>query len=153
LGVAAVGLLGATSVGCLDRPVSAPETRLQSGVQLPVVNNAVDSVDILFEIDNSNSMRDNQAQLARQFEVLISQLVSPPDRNMDGLPDYPPVRSLHVGVISSDLGTPGSVVPSCANSDAGDDGLLNPIRNGQAIRTHQPWTTAPPGIRPMRVHP
>jgi hypothetical protein len=107
LGVAAVGLLGATSVGCLDRPVSAPETRLQSGVQLPVVNNAVDSVDILFEIDNSNSMRDNQAQLARQFEVLISQLVSPPDRNMDGLPDYPPVRSLHVGVISSDLGTPG----------------------------------------------
>jgi hypothetical protein len=150
LGVAAVGLLGATSVGCLDRPVSAPETRLQSGVQLPVVNNAVDSVDILFEIDNSNSMRDNQAQLARQFEVLISQLVSPPDRNMDGLPDYPPVRSLHVGVISSDLGTPGSVVPSCANSDSGDDGLLNPIRNGQAIRTHQPWTTAPPGIRPMR---
>jgi len=150
LGVVAVGLLGATGAGCLDRPVSAPETRLQSGVQLPVVNNAVDSVDILFEIDNSNSMRDNQAQLARQFDVLISQLVSPPVDPATMLPRYPPVRSLHVGVISSDLGTPGSVVPSCANSDSGDDGLLNPVRNGQAIRTHQPWTTAAPGVRPMR---
>ena len=57
---------------------------------------------------------------------------------------------MHVGVVSSDLGTPGSVVPSCANSDVGDDGLLNPIRNGPAIRMHQPWTTAAPGIRPPR---
>jgi hypothetical protein len=72
---------------------------------------AGEGVDLLFVVDNSNSMRDNQAQLARQFEVLISQLVSPPDRNMDGLPDWPPVRSLHVGVISSDLGTPGRWCP------------------------------------------
>jgi hypothetical protein len=150
LGVAAVGLLGATSVGCLDRPVSAPETRLQSGVQLPVVNNAVDSVDILFEIDNSNSMRDNQAaaRAAGGGAHLAARVAARPNPRRP--PVAPPVRSLHVGVVSSDLGTPGVVVPSCANSDSGDDGLLNPIRNGQAIRTHQPWTTAPPGIRPMR---
>lgn len=148
--VVAVGVLGALSAGCLDRPVANPTPKLQSGVRLPVVNNSVDSVDILFEIDNSNSMRDNQAQLAMQFDVLISQLVSPPVDPMTMQPRYTPVRSLHVGVISSDLGTPGSVVPSCANSDSGDDGLLNPIRNGLAIRTHQPWTTAPTGIRPAR---
>jgi hypothetical protein len=53
-------------------------------------------------------------------------------------------------VVSSDLGTPGSTVPSCANSDVGDDGLLNPIRNGQALRTHEPWTTLAPGERPAR---
>ncbi len=148
--LAALGALGAVGYGCLDRPVAAPDTKLQSGVRLNVVNNAVDSVDILFEIDNSNSMRDNQTTLARQFDVLISQLVSPPDANMDGTPDYPPVKSLHVGVVSSDLGTPGSVVPSCVNSDVGDDGLLNPIRNGQSMRGHQPWTTAQPGARPAR---
>ncbi|TAK33412.1 MAG: hypothetical protein EPO40_00345 [Myxococcaceae bacterium] len=146
----AVAMLGVLGQGCLDRPVAAPDTRLQSGVSLAIQNNAVDSVDILFEVDNSNSMAANQANLARNFTVLINQLVSPPDRNMDGTADYPPVKSLHVGVISSDLGTPGSTVPSCANSDIGDDGLLNPIRNGQAIRSHQPWTTAPAGTRPAR---
>ncbi|MBK6533850.1 MAG: hypothetical protein IPF99_30965 [Deltaproteobacteria bacterium] len=117
---------------------------------LSIQSSPADSVDILFEIDNSNSMAGNQANLSRNFATLINQLVSPPDRNMDGTADYPPVKSLHVGVISSDLGTPGSTVPSCANSDIGDDGLLNPIRNGQAIRSHQPWTTAPAGARPAR---
>jgi hypothetical protein len=147
----AVAMLGVLGQGCLDRPVAAPDTRLQSGVSLAIQNNAVDSVDILFEVDNSNSMAANQANLARNFAtVLINQLVSPPDRNMDGTAGLPPGEELHVGVISSDLGTPGSTVPSCANSDIGDDGLLNPIRNGQAIRSHQPWTTAPAGTRPAR---
>src|SRR5262245_5448138 len=117
---------------CLDRPVAAPEPKLQSGVSLPVRNDAIDSVDILFELDNSNSTRDNQAQLAAQFRVLIDQRVNPPRDMATGRPLSPPVKSMHVGVVSSDLGTPGSTVPSCVNSDQGDDGLLNPIRNGQA---------------------
>ena len=79
----AVAMLGVLGQGCLDRPVAAPDTRLQSGVNLAIQNNAVDSVDILFEVDNSNSMAANQANLARNFTVLINQLVSPPDRNMD----------------------------------------------------------------------
>lgn len=145
-----MALLALTGVGCLDRPVAAPETKLQSGVRLPVANNAIDSVDILFAIDNSNSMRDNQTQLAAQFSVLISQLVNPPNDPATMRPRYPPVKSMHVGVVSSDLGTPGSTVPSCFNSDLGDDGLLNPVRQGQAIRGHQPWTTAQPGNRPAR---
>ena len=148
--VSALTALGGVAAGCLDRPVSAPETKLTSAVQLPVTNNTVDQVDILFEIDNSNSMRDNQVNLARNFGVLIDQLVNPPVDPMTMRRRYPPVKSMHVGVISSDLGTPGSMVPSCANSDVGDDGILNPIRNGAAIRSHQPWTTAPPNVRPMR---
>lgn len=150
VGVAAVVGLGAGMFGCLDRPVAKPNTNLQSGVRIPVVNNAIENVDVLFEIDNSNSMSENQANLARNFQTLIDQLVNPPTNPMTGRPDHPPVKSLHVGVISSDLGTPGSVVPSCANSDTGDDGLLNPIKNGLAIRTHQPWTSAPAGRRPAR---
>ncbi len=147
---AAVVGLGSGMFGCLDRPVAKPNTNLQSGVRIPVVNNAIENVDVLFEIDNSNSMAENQANLSRNFQLLINQLVNPPNNPSTGRPDHPPVKSLHVGVISSDLGTPGSVVPSCANSDTGDDGLLNPIKNGLAIRTHQPWTTAPPGRRPTR---
>ncbi|MDB4928877.1 MAG: hypothetical protein JWM10_1361, partial [Myxococcaceae bacterium] len=117
---------------------------------LPLETRAVDSVDILFEVDDSGSMAANQANLARSFRTLVDRLVSPPDANMDMVPDFPPVRSLHVGVITSDLGTPGSTVPSCANRDIGDDGLLNPIRNGQAMRSHQPWTTDRDRVRPAR---
>ena len=150
VGMAAVLGLGAGMFGCLDRPVAKTTPNLQSGVRIPVVNDAIENVDVLFEVDNSNSMAENQANLARNFNTLIDQLVNPPINPMTGRPNNPPVKSLHVGIISSDLGTPGSVVPSCANSDTGDDGLLNPIKSGLAIRTHQPWTTAPPGRRPMR---
>jgi len=108
------------------------------------------SADLLFVVDNSNSMASNQANLARSFSVLIEQLASPPVDPATGRPMYPPVRSLQIGVISTDLGTPGSTVPSCANSDIGDDGRLNPIRNGEALRRHQPWTSAPAGVRPAR---
>jgi hypothetical protein len=137
-------------VGCLERCVAVPQPRLQSGVSVRFINDAIESVDVLFEVDNSGSMAENQANLARNFNTLIDQLVAPPINPLTMRPDHQPVKSLHVGVISSDLGTPGSVVPSCANSDVGDDGLLNPIKNGLAMRTHQPWTSAPPGRRPAR---
>ena len=151
--VSAVGVLCVVALldaGCLERCVAVPQSRLQSGVVIRYVNDAIENVDVLFEVDNSGSMAENQANLARNFNTLIDQLVNPPVNPTTMRPEHPPVKSLHVGIISSDLGTPGSVVPSCANSDTGDDGLLNPIKNGLAIRTHQPWTTAPPGRRPMR---
>jgi hypothetical protein len=108
------------------------------------------NVDLLFVIDNSNSMRDNQATLARNVGSLLGSLTNPPTNPQTGAPRYPVARSIQIGVVSTDLGTPGAVVPSCANTDSGDDGLLNPIRNGPAMRSHQPWTTALPGDRPAR---
>ena len=107
-------------------------------------------VDLLFVVDNSNSMAENQANLANNFTRLLDPLLNPPTDPATMRPAWQSARSLHVGVVSVDLGTPGSVVPSCANSDVGDDGLLNPVRNGLAIRSHQPWTTAPAGRRPAR---
>ncbi len=146
---AALSLLGASAAGCLDRTF-APDDGPAPPVELQLFTESVNAVDLLFAIDNSGSMRENQAQLARRLDVLLSQLVDAAVDPRGGRIGRPPARSLHVGVISVDLGTPGSVLGGCAHSDAGDDGLLNPIRNGQAMRTHQPWTTAPPGIRPAR---
>ncbi len=114
----------------------------------PVVVAPVTSLDLLVVVDNSGSMRENQSNLLAQLRPLIESLTSPPDLDMDGRPDYPPIRDLHVGVVSTDLGTPGATVPGCANSDLGDDGLLNPIRYGQALARHQPWTGSPVGFRP-----
>ena len=115
-----------------------------------VARPSIASVDLLVAIDNSNSMAANQATLGTQFGALIDQLVNPPVDPATGLPRYAAARSVHVGVVSSDLGTPGTLVPSCASSDTGDDGLLNPIRYGLAMREHEPWTSAPAGQRPAR---
>ncbi|MBI5515637.1 MAG: hypothetical protein HY909_17785 [Deltaproteobacteria bacterium] len=138
-GVLCVGLaLGA--LGCLRRPLAEPEPNLQSGVRIPIARPSV-NVDVLFEIDNSNSMRENQSELARQFRVLIDELVNPP--RVDGLPIHPAVTSLHVAVLSSDLGTPGreDPLPSCSNPDLGDNGLFNPIARGAALASHLPWVS------------
>ncbi len=102
-----------------------------AGVSIQLAYNDIDRVDLLLVVDNSNSMGPWQTSLlTSQF---IDALTRPPDNNMDGHPDYPAVRDLHVGVVSTDLGTPGATVPGCASSDIGDDGLLNPIRNGARL--------------------
>ena len=122
-------------------------------------------------VDNSGSMGDNQANMMAQLGPLVSQLTDPPcisrtmpgggtphrcdPMNMDDVLQYPAVRDLHVGVVSTDLGTGGFLVPGCDDSERGDDGRLNPIRNGPALQAHLPWAprrpnapTAPAGFRP-----
>ncbi|MDP3274003.1 MAG: hypothetical protein Q8Q09_02330 [Deltaproteobacteria bacterium] len=169
--ISVVGAMGAAALGCLDRPVAAVVPVIQSGISEVVVNESVEKVDLLLMVDNSGSMRDNQTNIMAQFGPLISRLTNPPcisrtmpgggaphacnPANMDDTPQYPAVKDLHVGVVSSDLGTPGSTVPGCDDSDRGDHGLLNPIRNGPALQIHLPWAprrtnaeTAPAGFRP-----
>ena len=145
--------IGLTAIlaGCLERPSAQPSERLNASFTTEIFNNGVDSVDLLFVVDNSNSMLAYQQRLGAQFRVLIDQLVAPPVNPATGRPAHPPVKSLHVAVVSSDLGTPGSNVGSCnVSADVGDDGLLNPIRAGRAMAAHRPWTTLPPGSRPAR---
>jgi hypothetical protein len=73
------------------------------------------AVDILFVVDDSPGMRDEQEGLATSFGRLVDGL-----RDADGqLPD------LHIGVVSSDVGggpDPDGLLPSCAG--LGDDGQL-----------------------------
>jgi len=162
----ALGLLAVGSTGCIYREVAAIKPRTQSGVSEVIVNEGIDKVDLLLEVDNSNSMRENQEHIMQQFGALIDQLTNPPcvDRNNtsgpthtcdpnnpDDVPKYPAVSDLHVGVISSDLGTPGATVPGCQpNGGSGDDGVLNPIKNGLAVQRHEPWVSAPMTFpRPM----
>ena len=44
-----------------------------SGVSQTIQNNGVDKVDLLLAVDNSNSMRENQENIGRQFGLLIKQ--------------------------------------------------------------------------------
>ena len=88
--------------------------------QIAVAN--TDKVDVLFMVDNSNSMREEQTALRTQFAHLIQVLTSG-DRDGDGSNDFPPAKDLHLGVVTSDMGLLGiDGVDNC--SGFGDDGLL-----------------------------
>ncbi len=87
------------------------------------VRPSVSSVDLLLMIDNSNSMSEEQLSLVTEIPRVIHILTSG-DRDADGVRDFAPVTSLHVGIIDSDMGT-GSVtgIESCSGG-FGDDGIM-----------------------------
>jgi hypothetical protein len=82
----------------------------------------VDKIDLLFVVDNSASMGDKQAYLAEAVPVLITRLVRPncldASGNVVGQSDaqgngtcavgtveFPPVHDMHIGVLTSSLGS------------------------------------------------
>ncbi|HEU5073228.1 MAG TPA: hypothetical protein VFU02_03630, partial [Polyangiaceae bacterium] len=118
-----------------------------------LVFGAVDKVDLLFVIDNSISMADKQELLKEAVPTLLERLINPPcisaaDRNdavhVDGpsavcpsgyQKEFEPLIDLHVGVITSSLGSHGGDIcsedfPSFnpTNNDRGH--LLASVRAG-----------------------
>ena len=125
----AVALFG---YGCFERqlrPVN-PCTTSEASRRISIEN--VDTVDLLFMVDNSNSMAQEQALLRAEIPRMIT-VLSSGDRDGDSMPDFTAVRSMHVGVITSDLGAgnvpAGEVVPSC-DPGLGDDGIMRNVSRG-----------------------
>ena len=86
-------------------------------------------VDVLFVIDDSNSMAEEQASLRREIPLLIEGLTNPPlDEN--GQPRWAAVESLRVGIVTTNMGSVGYPetrrLPSVCqqNSYFGDNGEL-----------------------------
>jgi hypothetical protein len=121
------GLLAiALSSGCLDRELKALNPCLVSGVARKVDVSRVDKVDLLFVVDNSGSMRQEQSALRDQFPKLIDTLTL--GRKSDGSM-FRPVTDMHLGVVSTDMGLAGipNNFPSCSTQrhvHGGDDGVL-----------------------------
>ncbi len=91
-------------------------------LRVPVAGETSDRVDLLFVIDNSRSMLEEQESLARELPELVRVLATG-DVDADGTNDFRPVESLHLGVVSTDMGvTGGSIGGSC--SGIGGDGQL-----------------------------
>ncbi len=99
--------------GCPDREVAGivPHPSPQTETVLPVGQNR--DVDILFVIDNSGSMGDEQASLVNNFKKFMDKLSA----IEGGLPN------VHIGVVSSDVGAGGFGWGGACAGD-GDDGLL-----------------------------
>jgi hypothetical protein len=117
--------LTSAASGCMDRELVPLAPCLVSGVTDRVEVQNVDRVDLLFVVDDSESMREEQAALRAQFPKLIRVLTSG-DRDDGGdTHDFTPPKDLHLGVVSTDLGLGGfddALHSGC--SDLGDDGRL-----------------------------
>jgi hypothetical protein len=110
----AIAACGSLLTGCPDRTIS--EVNPQQGrveyKEIPVTLNR--NVDILFVIDDSPSMLDKQINLKNNFPIFVERLNALPG----GLPN------LHIGVITSDMGTKASedALPGPAIGQVGQGG-------------------------------
>jgi hypothetical protein len=108
--LAGAGLLAAT--GCPNREVSEvnPSQDKVEPKEIPLTINR--DIDILFVIDNSGSMAEEQDALRANFPQFINVL----EQIEGGLPN------IHLGVISSDMGTLGVPTgdPACSDPDNGN---------------------------------
>ena len=78
-------------------------------------------VDLLFVIDNSGSMQEEQASLKSEIPAFIEALtggVAP-----DGTA-VPAASSVRVGVVTTDMGTGGHAIVTCNEPNYGDDGVM-----------------------------
>ena len=96
--LAAVGATSFALTGCPDRTISEliPQQGRVEYKDIPITPNR--NVDILFVIDDSPSMKDKQSNLATNFPRFIDVL----DSIQGGRPN------VHIGVVTSDLGTRGA---------------------------------------------
>lgn len=104
----------------------------------PAVPNDVHGVDILVVVDNSDSIDLEQELLVEAFPSLLEGLMDPLVDPMIGRPVHHPVKDLHVGVVSTDMGSGGYVVSDCNNSVIGDDGILQNKPRGETCAEAYP---------------
>jgi len=110
-------MVGAVT-GCPDREVAEidPNQAKQNGNLIPVGSNR--NIDILFVIDNSGSMGEEQTSILSAFPQFMSVL-----NNIEGgLPN------VHIGVVSSNTGVGGYQVSGCMGD--GDNGALQNTARG-----------------------
>jgi hypothetical protein len=129
----ALSSVGVLAAGCLDRPVAPADPHTTNIFVEAVPQDGIDKIDLLFMIDNSLSMKDKQRILEDAVPVLVQRLVTP--RCLDerknsvgmadisgvcttGTPEFKPVKDIHIGVITSSLGSHGGEQCSPMPNDA-----------------------------------
>jgi hypothetical protein len=129
---------------CLDRPVETAPPNEKTTFTTSVHNVAIDKLDLLFMIDNSASMGDKQNLLAAAIPDMVTRLVTPncvdaqgtalgpSDMNgacaMGGTVEFPPVHDMHIGIVTSSIGSlyPTNP-PSQATFNECDPNALSPV--------------------------
>jgi len=116
-------LLLPSSTGCLERELAPLHPCTVSVVKEELDLDPIEQIDLLFVVDNSGSMVEEQTALALEIPRMIQVLTSG-DKDGNGTQDFRPAKSIQVGVVSTDMGTGGVSIPTCVDPNFGDDGLL-----------------------------
>jgi hypothetical protein len=112
LALAAAAAALALGGACNTRPIAKPG-EAPAQVTPDTFNQALNNkADILFMIDNSNSMAPKQCSLRQYFPNFIQPL-----KDLATKPD------LHLGIVTSDMGAGQFSVPTC-ETQGGDQGIL-----------------------------
>ena len=93
-------------------------------------------LDLLFVVDNTNSMAGEQQSLQAALPQFIQALTTGVSRSTRQ-PVFRPVRNVHIGVVSADMGTAGIEFGSC-HADGGDDGRLQSVPRGPECAASYP---------------
>jgi len=109
-------VFGALALGtaCNSTPFQAPTPEPEGEAAKFYAVNPIRDLDLIFMIDNSGSMKEEQAKLRKNFPVFINTLRAIPG----GLPN------VHIGIVSSDVGAGNVFIsgnPAC-NRPGGDKG-------------------------------
>ena len=142
-----LGIIAPNMTGCLDREVISRNPSTSTTFTTSVHNQTIDKVDLLFMIDNSPSMGDKQTLLSLAVPNMIQRLAAPncvdittlkpvggqaqPDGS--GCPngskaEFFPVHDMHVGIVSSSLGSRGG--------DVCPDNAMNPANPALGAHTN-----------------
>jgi hypothetical protein len=166
-GLTAVSLLfgaGALTAGCLDRPVT-PATPTTTNVYISQIRQTgVDKIDLVFMIDNSLSMADKQEILADAVPVLVQRLITPTcvDKSgapinggtvvaqadgtcpagSNGVPEFKPIKDIHIGIVTSSLGDHGS------NDVCSDAQNMVNVSSGNSASFYNDMGELLPAVRP-----
>jgi hypothetical protein len=140
--IAPVAIVLPVILACPTRPIETPELRRQQQTNRYFPQSIEKDIDILFVVDNSNSMEQEQKNLADQFPKLIEGLRSP---KLGGAGCSATTRqncripNVRIGVVSSDLGAGNYSLPSCEVA-GGDGGKLQvTARVAGCIAPKDPW--------------
>ncbi len=111
-------MLLAASAGCAPEEVDPQTTRTSA-----IIANR--NLDLLFMVDNSSSMRLQQANLTTNFPMFMDALKALPG----GLPN------IHVAVISADMGAGDGSIAGC-DTTGGDNGIFQYTARGTCTATN-----------------
>lgn len=121
--------LSVLTSACLDRELKPLNPCLVSSVSRSVPVTNIEKVDLLFSVDNSGSMAEEQSALKQQFPRMIT-ILTTGMRTPDDPTPFPAAKDLHLGVVSSDMGALGQTDVEGCSETGGDDGKLQNTPRG-----------------------
>lgn len=111
-------LLPLLVVGCFETTPAVDAGGVDAGPPPPPPND----LDVLIQMDDSNSVTEEQANLVAELPWFVEAVMTG-DLDEDGIPDVEPFDSIQIGIVTGDMGTNGFTVPTC-DRPRGTDGVL-----------------------------